>query len=665
MVEVEKTRVTEAAELFVFVGAGVSISPPSSLPMFNWLRDEILDQLELDAYVADRPQSDAARVAVAAGLAPEPFMSDLLLGKVELYPWLEEVLDGLPNAVHHALAQLAKRGARVWTVNFDRLIETADLSLRTLAWPDAPDPLADVIKPHGSLGGRLIVGADQVLRGLDPHWRKRLADDVDRRTVVFVGYSGRDLDFQPVWDDVLKSAREVLWFDQPDPDNPDLVDEAQRRRLLLREVDARGALTLVPAPDPPEAVDANARPNSGAHFVSWCADRGLVAVDPALLAQMFEPAEIHYPALEGDHARARVTMLGHLGDYRAAQRERIAMLRRPGSRRDALAGLVEAAVTEADRPVRAMMMATRALPPVGRFAAIRERAERKRLTALHREARHEAVLRATAHLDEKSLSTLLILRATALRLLGSLDEAAALADDAFHRARAEDHAVRAAHAAFQKAIALVWAERIAEAGLCLENELRPFASLAANRWVAWGHFIEGALAVRAGDAPSALAGFGLSERLFAAEALMDGVVSVRLARLAARRLDGDDARWRAEVGRIRQRDDGGGKDWRFYAQRSDISGLALALEEGEFARIHSRDPERARNSFARAASGRYPLFAGLGEVGLALSADGGERETHARRALDIAKPIGARLIITRAQALLSEEPGQGTEMFFC
>lgn len=653
-----------ANELFVFAGAGVSISPPAGLPMFNWLRDEVLQQLGLHTYVAGDPRADPARVAVAAGLAPEPFMMDLRLGGVAVSRWLELVLDGEPNAAHHALAQLAKRGATVWTVNFDLLIEKADPSLGVLAWPAAPIAAADIVKPHGSLGGELILGADQVLRGLEEAWRERLIADVAGRTVIFVGYSGRDLDFQPIWDQVLAHAREVVWFDQPDPAHPGELLDAQRRRLLLREVDARGALILRAAPDPDRAV-ARARPNSAADFVNWCSDQGLVSVAPTLISQMFAPPDIHYPPLEGERARARVTMLGHLGDYRAAQHERLAMLGRPGLSRQALAGMWEAAVTEANRPMRVMMLATRALPPVGRLAHVRDRAERKRLTALHREARHAAVLRATANLDENSLSTLLILRASALRLLGSLDEAADLADDAFDRARREDHAVRTAHAAFQKAIALVWAERSDDARLCLENQLRPYASLAANRWVAWSHFIEGTLAVRAADAPSALTALDLSERLFAAEALMDGVISVRLARLSARRLAGDDAGWRAEAERVRERGSSEGRDWRFYAARSDISKVALALERGEFARVHARDASLARRQFELAAACRYPLFASLGELGLACSGDGAAAANHARRALALAQPVGARLVLARAASLAADPGGPQAEVFFC
>jgi hypothetical protein len=259
---------------------------------------------------------------------------------------------------------------------------------------------------------------------------------------------------------------------------------------------------------------------------------------------------------------------------------------------------------------------------------------------------------------------LLILRATALRLLGSLDDAATLADEALRRARQEGHAVRTAHAAFQKAIALLWAERTDEASLCLNDELRPLASLAANRWVAWSCFIEGGLAVRAADPLAALRAYALGETLFAAEALMDGIVSVRLARLAAYRLRGDDQAFGRAVQHLRH-PGGDGLDWRWYAQRSDITALLLAVELGEFARVHRRDSTTAQEHFERAANSRYPVFAGLGSLGLALAGSGDSSEVHARRAIEIARNTGARLVLMRAEALLQQAEANREELFFC
>ena len=117
----------------------------------------------------------------------------------------------------------------MWTTNFDTLIEqAAPESFTVTAWPDRPTGSEQLLKPHGTLGGQLIFTADQVLQELDGHWESRLRHDVQDRVVIFVGYSGRDLDFQPIWDDVLESAARVLWFDLPDE------QDWERKAQLLR-----------------------------------------------------------------------------------------------------------------------------------------------------------------------------------------------------------------------------------------------------------------------------------------------------------------------------------------------------------------------------------------------------------------------------------------------
>ena len=266
---------------------------------------------------------------------PNPSCSICASGwaKRKLNGWLAKVLTGEPNAGHRALAQLARAGARVWTVNFDKLIEQAEAGLEVLAWPGPPTRAANLVKPHGTLGGQLIVGSDQVLRGLTERWRERLTRDTAHRTVVFLGYSGRDLDFQPVWDSVLGDTRKVLWFDQPDPDSPGQVIDEARRRLLLRRVDARGALRFMPAEPPPASTGPGSAHNSAADFVRCCSEQTDVTVEPRRLVQMYSQPNIEHPPLTGELGWARASMLGHLGDFKASQAQRRRpLLRQKGSR---------------------------------------------------------------------------------------------------------------------------------------------------------------------------------------------------------------------------------------------------------------------------------------------------------------------------------------------
>jgi SIR2-like domain len=232
-----------AESLCVFVGAGASLSMPAGLPVFDWLRDDVLRQLRLSQYVPGARFDHDPLTEVAAGLVPEPFMLELSRSGIDVQAWLSRVLSrGRPNAAHHALAQLAAHGARIWTVNFDTLIEQAsDQALGCIAWPRDPAAGAPVMKPHGSVGGSLIVTAAQVLVGLDERWLARLRADVQGRLAVFLGYRGRDLDFQPVWDEILDTASGVIWFERQVDGRPGRGG-SQAAALAAREPAGRPAL---------------------------------------------------------------------------------------------------------------------------------------------------------------------------------------------------------------------------------------------------------------------------------------------------------------------------------------------------------------------------------------------------------------------------------------
>ena len=663
-----------ADQLMVFAGAGVSLSMPSGLPVFNGLRDEILHQLKLDRYVPDAnydPLVNAKTKAlwqVASGLVPEPFMLELSRAGIDVQSWLSTVLSaGRPNAAHHALAQLAGAGARVWTVNFDTLIEQASgNTLQALAWPEDPLGGAQLMKPHGSAGGQLIVTAEQVLAGLDDRWLNRLAEDVRGRTVLFVGYRGRDLDFHPVWDTVLSQAVAVVWFDRWSAGE---MEEASRRRLLLRQVNESGRLELAAPASFPAGTSAGAEPNPSWDFVAWCLDRHLITVDMGLVRQLFQkPPPVAYPALSGGTAWARPAIQGLLGDYAGARYSYLRTALRPGCQRKAASELVTSFVNHGGNATAALLAPALLLPESGRLAAAREVARRKRLSAWSRTGRHDAVLRATEALPPETLSTYLIIRAEALRTTGSLTEAAETARIARQRAREEKHPVRAAHAAFQEGLALLWAERLEDTRACLDRYVRPYAEQAASRWVAWADFLEGGLAVHNHEAGQALESYQAAETRFQAEILRDGVVSVKTARLTAHRLLGDSAAYGTELEEVIQLSSGGRDGERYYTRGSAFTAESIDNDHAEFLRCGRRDLAAAWTLYQRTSASRYPLQACLGHLGLALIQAGrGQAPSHAGPAARIADEIDSRLIATRARELLTVPRGPDTtrQVFFC
>lgn len=664
--------VVSADQLVVFAGAGVSLSMPANLPVFNELRNEVLNQLHLEQYMWRDGKSDSEKVA--GDLAPELFMLGLSEADIDVEKWLAEVLTrARPNAAHQTLARLATAGSRVWTVNFDTLIEEASgNTLRTVAWrPATPLPearLPELLKPHGSVGGPLIVTARQVIEKLDDEWEERLRSDVRGRTVLFVGYRGRDLDFQPIWDEVLTDAAEVIWFDVWADGQ---MNEAAFKRGLLAEVNARGKLKLAsPAPLPPGAP-ADAKHNPSWDFIAWCQGRHLVDVDPTLILRLFDrpPEEKRrYPPLAGDTAGARPAVQGMLGDYKGARASYWrATVTGPGYHRKAAQGLAMSYVNTGGNGMAALLYAAMLLPPYGRAGRAKELALRMRLTAWSRTARHKAVLHATRRLPGSAVSVYLILRSEALRVTGSLDEAAAAAAAARRKAREEKHEVRLAHAAFQEGLALLWAHRLDELRTHLDDYLLEYARLAGNRWMAWADFVEAGWEVHSGHGEKAEKKYEVAEMRFKAEGLLDGVVSVSTARLAAYRLVDDPAAYTATLERVAELSRHGRKGEAYYTRRNDFTAESILNDHAEFTRCSLRDLGAAQRMYAETAASRYPLQRALGHLGLALiQAERGEFPSHATPALRETEEIGCRLVAARARELLAQPipPAALREVYF-
>src|SRR3954451_20475472 len=190
----------EEGRLVIFTGAGVSMSPPSNLPNFLGLAEQIGKKLQskedprspawihqLDAYLGSLDDEDKYDIhRLALGIVTDP--------------------ESEPNANHDALARIAANGtARVITTNYDlhleqRLTEHCDPPIEVFKAPAMPlgDSFEGLVYLHGSAAAvpeRLVVTDRDFSKAyFHAAWAARFLERMfSEYVVLFVGYSHTDV----------------------------------------------------------------------------------------------------------------------------------------------------------------------------------------------------------------------------------------------------------------------------------------------------------------------------------------------------------------------------------------------------------------------------------------------------------------------------------------
>lgn len=223
----ELVEAAQTGQLTVWVGAGISYSPPASLPLaFQIVRSvcqAIASALSIPLDVLLTHQGEIMRL--------EPFLR--LIEDVCSFQDIENFLDvlrlGKPNQNHLALANLLTTysGCTVISLNFDYLIEEALLNsfgiISRVVVPsnqeedlifsvvgknemnnvENREQVGRIIKPHGTLvrenGTRGIIATVQSLGlGLPQPLQQRLREAINDRVLMVIGYSDDDLDLFPL-----------------------------------------------------------------------------------------------------------------------------------------------------------------------------------------------------------------------------------------------------------------------------------------------------------------------------------------------------------------------------------------------------------------------------------------------------------------------------------
>lgn len=189
----------EDNSLVIFTGAGISIDPPSNLPLFMGLAEYLVERVQSELV----PNSDEWRDrldALLGQLDEDPNLNIHELTRRRLTEATSE-----PNDTHKALMRIVARGTpRVVSTNYDLHLSTVanalSMEIETYRAPALPlgSDVKGLVYLHGAADGpadRLIVtDRDFGHAYLRQAWATRFLTDLfGKFTVLFVGYSHSDV----------------------------------------------------------------------------------------------------------------------------------------------------------------------------------------------------------------------------------------------------------------------------------------------------------------------------------------------------------------------------------------------------------------------------------------------------------------------------------------
>jgi len=219
-------------ELVVFCGAGISKN--SGIPLVYDIKSTILESLKLSRKEIE--------LLINSNLPFESFMEPLIEGHSRNL--LFNIYFGkTPNANHHFLAQLAKRGYlnTILTTNFDTLIEKA-LKQTEVAYSSFynesrlkqfhnNDNQVNILKLHGCISDmeNMAITIKQVARETYSHQRREVFDNVlenqSNNALLICGYSCSDIfDIVPYVRNLKNKSIEVFYINHLDDSDSNAIN---------------------------------------------------------------------------------------------------------------------------------------------------------------------------------------------------------------------------------------------------------------------------------------------------------------------------------------------------------------------------------------------------------------------------------------------------------
>lgn len=234
-----KSMLHNKKEVCIFVGAGASIMPPSSLPSFQELNNALLLNLCNSTSKYEELQSCFKKIDTK----PEQLLQIIWDYTNGGFNPIESFQHALPNQNHHLIAELIAQGINcIVTPNFDSCIEKAldkrhityELFNRTPITNQETHHLLSYIKskkiviwkPHGDCRQpeTLCYTRTKVAKLSNScYLREVLSYIIQNYYLLFLGYSGYDDDIFPILYEMLPSSKKhVIWnaYKKPSSDEP-------------------------------------------------------------------------------------------------------------------------------------------------------------------------------------------------------------------------------------------------------------------------------------------------------------------------------------------------------------------------------------------------------------------------------------------------------------
>jgi hypothetical protein len=248
-------------KIWFLLGAGISVEPPASVPLWNDMKSQTLDDIARTMVFKLNKSggntdliAEGARPLASAQLYPEMVMESLChaYGRKCVVENLSSIVRNerrlQPNSCHTSIAELCKMGkvSGILTTNFDTLIEIA-LRDRGVNYQVCVDSLPingsgiPIFKLHGSIEmpGTLAFLRQDYFCGLPPQLRSFLRQNLRNSVFIIAGYSGNDIDVFPLIKAILqdRTARNDVYV-------IDVKDLSQNSRFA----DIRNTLNYIKRP---------------------------------------------------------------------------------------------------------------------------------------------------------------------------------------------------------------------------------------------------------------------------------------------------------------------------------------------------------------------------------------------------------------------------------